>query len=565
MNGSLWSESPVGHIQDLAVEIMSLASSLPKRGKDAFRALYVQCCEDVATLAYTLMSPDFSWSDYRPGIGGITLDPLSSFSSTILELIRKHKDAPGLEEWDSNEERIRLSKYGILSDKVEGLLRTQHALGHLPVAAITLAWLSSRDERDFYIFRHGFTIWKDAQEESLETIAGNLGITAERCRQKRKCLLEGLSSFVKTIDPEGPCPYEYLDAELDAIVNQAEGTSFTADFIRFIFGSSYPELTVAGNVEDSLLVKLKGGTDDAFIAAVPFDLAQVADFDAFLAGIEAKNAEKRTEIQHLPLSLPSPEAKSVAAALASLRYGWSEDEGSLRVPPNADKNRSDIMEDIIRDAGCPLSMEEIVSEYAKRYPDREADPTRIRGNMQVNPRIAPIGRSGVYSLAEWTSGKARGGTIRSFVRECLDNDSTHIVPARDVYEYVRQFRPSSTDENIITNLMLEKEKSFRIIWKNGTSYLSYSANPIPDGFKQVTRSVSDRRSFEESIALLDKFISRYGRLPKVCDDPEQTRLARFLTNQRSLQRRGMLTPEEVAELHRIKNRVNGGCVQLELF
>lgn len=565
MSSSLWSESPVAHIQDLSVEILSRASSLSKRGKDAFRALYSQCGEDVATLAYTLMAPDFSWADYHPGIGGITLEELTAFSASILELVRRCKDAPGLEQWDIYEKKFRLSRYGIAPDRADELLQAQRALGYFPVVALTLAWLSSGDERDYYIFRHGFAIWEDACEEPLAAIAAHLGITAERCRQIRKHLFGELADFLQTIETDGPCPYDCLDGNVQSVVNEAEGTAFTADFIRFILGSSYPELTVIGDAEVSFLVKLKGGTDDAFVAAIPQGPAQEADFNAFLDGIEAKNVEKRTEVQYYPLPDSSPQARNLAATLARLRYGWTEEGGQLVIPTNADKNRSDIMENIIRDAGRPLSMEEIIKEYARRYPDRTTDPAKIRGNMQVNPCIVPIGRSGVYSLAEWRDGSARGGTIRSFVRECLDSSETHIVPTQEVFDYVRRFRPTSSNENIVTNLMLETEKSFRVIWKGDISYLSYSTEPIPEGYRQLTRTVTERRSFEESIALVDRFISRNGYMPKVCDDPEQTRLARFLTTQRSLRRRGLLTQEEISEFNRIESKANGGCVQLELF
>ena len=223
------------------------------------------------------------------------------------------------------------------------------------------------------------------------------------------------------------------------------------------------------------------------------------------------------------------------------------------------------MEDIIRDAGRPLSIEEIMQEYARRYPDRKTDRLKIRGNIHVNPRIVPHGRTGVYSLAEWTDGCARGGTIRSFVRECLDGSESHIVPSKEVYEYVRRFRPASSDENILCNLMLESEKSFRILWKDGISYLSYSAEDIPEGYQQHVRSQSERRSFSESIGLIDNFISRHGYMPKVCDNPEETRLARFLSNIRSQRRKEQLTEEELSELIRLESKLDGGIIQLELF
>lgn len=562
---SLWAESPVGHIQDLAPEILEKASALSKRGQDAFRTLYAHCAEDVATLAYTLLDPLFSWENSHDRLGGKTIAELAGFSSEILALVEAHKDVPGLEEWDTYQKKARIGKYGITGDEGDSLLQLEQSLGYFPVAAFVGAWFSSREERERYIYCHAFVFWKDAQDESMAEIAEHLGVTGERARQIRVRLFKELTAFLKGLTIEGDCPYNCLDNNLADTVNQAEGTTFNANFIRFIFGSAYTSLAVAGNVEESLVVKLRGGTDDTFVAAVPKALADAFDLNTYLSRIESLNAERRLDPHREPLPEDSPQVKDLCATLAFLRYGWERENDFLILPPNADKNRSDIMEDIIRDAGRPLSMDEIMLEYSRRYPDRETDRLKIRGNMQGNPRIVPQGRTGVYSLAEWTEGSARGGTIRSFVRECLDASENHIVPSKEVYEYVRRFRPKSTDENIISNLMLESEKSFRILWKDGFSYLSYSAEDIPDGYKQSVRSQSERRSFQESVDLIDGFISRQGCMPKVCDDPEETRLARFLSNARSLRRKGMLTEEEMQELSRLESRLDGGVIQLELF
>lgn len=564
-NYTLWSEKSIENIQELEVEIIDWASSLSKRGKDAFLALYHQCNANVATMAHTLMAPDFSWTSYHQGIGGKTLDELTTFTKDILGLVGRHKGASGLDDWELVEEKCRLLRCGITEEDAEKLQQSERRLGYFPVVAFVQAWLSSRNERDRHIYRHGLAIWEDAQEEPLASMAEDFDITAERCRQIRNRLFEELSDYLHTIETEGPCPYDCLGKDLASKVNQAEGTAFTADFIRFILGSTYPHLTVVGGHQDSFFVKLKGGTEDTFVAAIPRALSETFDFNSFLTAAQTRNTEKRTKTQYLQLPEWDLEAKELACALAGLRYGWTSENGSLVIPPNADKNRSDIMEDIIRDAGHPLTIDEIAGEYARRYPNRSTDKTKIRANMQGNPKIVPIGRSGIYSLSEWDSGQTRGGTIRSFVRECLNNSGTHIVPSKEVYEYVRRFRPNSSDENIITNLMLETDKPFRIIWKDDVSFLSYSADPLPDGYKQITRTFTEKRSFEESIALLDDFISHFGYMPKVCDDPEQTRLARFLSNIRSLRRHGLLPQEEMEELQRIENKVNGGCIQLELF
>lgn len=364
-NYTLWSEKSIEHIQELEVEIIDRASSLPKRAKDAFLALYHQCNADVATMAHALMAPDFLWTSYHQGIGGKTLDELTTFTKGILELVGRHKGAAGLGDWELVEEKCRLLHYGITEEDAEKLLQSERTLGYFPVVAFVQAWLSSKNERDRHIYRHGLAIWEDAQEESLASMAEQFDITAERCRQIRNHLFEELSDYLHTIETEGPCPYDCLDKDLASKVNQAEGTAFTADFIRFILGSVYPHLTVVGAPQDCFLVKLKGGTEDAIVAAIPRTLAETFDFNSFLTAAQTRNTEKR--------------------------------------------------------------------------------------------------------------------------------------------------------------------------------------------------------SFEESIALLDDFISHFGHMPKVCEDPNQTRLARFLSNIRSLRRRGLLPQEEMEELQRIENKVNGGCIQLELF
>lgn len=562
MPNSIWSETPIEHVQNLSVEVLDYASSLSKRAKDAFRALFDQCGEDIVSLGYALMSPDFSWDKYHSGLGGKSLEELRGFSMRVLKLLRDHRDLPGLEELSYHERIAQIAGYGLTRADVDKLLQLEQSLGYFPIAAFVSDWISSRQERDLYIYSHGFSIWKDGQELSLQEMALSLNVTFERCRQIRKQLFEELLSMLQGLNIEETCPYDYLSRDLDSFVNDAEGTSFNLNFIRLILGNSYSSLSAVGNIEDSILFKLRGGTDDSFIAAVPLPIADSCDVNAFLADLESLNGEKSTETRWLKLPDWNIDSGNLAARLAELRYGWTVSGDSLVIPPNADKNRPGIIEDIIRDAGRPLSIDEIVAEYSKRYPDRQTDPAKIRGNIHVNPKIVPIGRTGVYSLKEWNSGSARGGTIRSFVRECLDNSETHIVPSKDVCEYVRRFRPSSTDENIITNLKLETERSFRIIWKDGISYLTYSTGPVPEGYNQIVRSVVEKRGFEESIALLEDFVTRNGRMPKVCDNTEETRLARFLAIQRSLFRRGLVSENREKELYRIENLLDGGLFEL---
>ena len=562
---SLWADCPIRHIQDLEPQILGMASHLSKRGQDAFGALYAQCEERVPTLLRTLIDPLFSWIVCHDRLGEKTLSELAAFSSDVLALVEKYGAVPGLEDWDICKRKASLAKYGIPPESLEVLFQLEQSLGYFPVLALVGAWIDAREERDNYICCHAFDFWQDSRGEVLSDIAEHLGITAERTRQVRVALFRELTLFLQGLALDSPCHYDPLSLDLADTVSKAEGTSFNANFIRFILGGAFSSLTAVGRVEDSFVLKLKGGTDDAFVAAVPMSLSGTFDFNGYLMGLEALRAQKRVEPHREPLPEGPSGLKDCCAALAFLRYRWERDGDFLLLPPNEEKNRPGIMEDIIRDAGRPLTVDEILQEYKRRYPERKTDVRKIRGNMRLNPRIVPIGREGVYSLAEWTEGSIRGGTIRSFVRECLDASGNHIVPTKEVCEYVRTFRPTTSEQTIISNLKQESSKSFRILWKDGVSYLSYSSQEIPEGYTPYLRSQTVRRSFQESVDLVDAFISTHWRMPSLGGEPSEARLGRFLSTARRLRRRGLLSEEEMAELDRLETRLDGGVIQLELF
>ena len=562
---SLWGQGPVHEIQDLSFEILTRATRLSKRGKDAVRALFNQCGRKVAPFAYTLMNPAFSWANVAEGLGGKTLGELSDFTEDILKLLAGFQTVPGLEDWNVRQGKAKLIRFGLSGDQADGIIRLEHELGHFPLATFLRDWFSAHPERERYIFRHGFAVWEATEPEDLGTMGERLSVTRERLRQIRVRLAQELATMLDGLSLPGPCPYPVLSPDCAALTNKEEDTSFTADFLRYAIGLAFNDLSLVGSPLESFFVKLRGEAEDSFVAAIPSVLARQYDFNAFLAEMEAVNGRKRLETTRWELPSETGEITETAAMLALLRYGWKTEEGELVIPPNAEKNRSDIMEDIIRSAGRPLTIEEIAEEYVRRYPDRKTDRSRIQGNIHVNPRIVPMGRTGVYSLSEWNTGAERGGTIRSFVRECLDNSESHLVPAKEVYEYVRRFRPSSTDTNILSNLMLETEKSFLLVWKEDIPYLTYTSDGIPEGYRKYYRAFEGVRSSEESMEQLNRFVSRFGRMPRVCADSEETRLARFLSKVRGFRRRGLLKEEDRVALQAIESRLDGGVLQLELF
>ena len=130
---------------------------------------------------------------------------------------------------------------------------------------------------------------------------------------------------------------------------------------------------------------------------------------------------------------------------------------------------------------------------------------------------------------------------------------------------MRKFRPDTTETNMVSNLMLEAEKSFVVVWKDEVNYLMYSDRPVPEGFKKISRTVVPKRSFEESMALVNSFVDRNGRYPRTNGDEDEQRLARFISTQRSLSRRGLLEKEEQEALDALDGQLTDGSFQLNLF
>ena len=136
------------------------------------------------------------------------------------------------------------------------------------------------------------------------------------------------------------------------------------------------------------------------------------------------------------------------------------------------------MEEILREAGQPMTLAEMMDEYMYQYPERDANESSLRGAIGGNKNIVPVGRSSTYALAEWNHETFRGGTIRQFVQECIDQSPEKIARTADVAEYVMRFRPGTNEYNILTNLSLDAENTYRFFYKDGQMYIGYSSLEI---------------------------------------------------------------------------------------
>ena len=139
--------------------------------------------------------------------------------------------------------------------------------------------------------------------------------------------------------------------------------------------------------------------------------------------------------------------------------------------------------------------------------------------------------------------------------EYLDALDNPIAKADDVCEYVRRFRPESSDGSISSNLMQESNRKFVVLQKEGVRYFGYSGRDYGPMYRIIVGERPLKRSTEESMRLLEEFILANGHFPYGNDaNEEEYRLYRFVGNRRSAYKRGALQEQEAEDWKTFENR-----------
>lgn len=114
-------------------------------------------------------------------------------------------------------------------------------------------------------------------------------------------------------------------------------------------------------------------------------------------------------------------------------------------------------------------------------------------------------------MTEWTHGEHRGGTIREFATEYLLSLSPSIAPLEDIGNYVRRFRPASSDKSIHANLLLGG--TYDIFYKEEVRYIGFANQEYPEEYRRFCSQTDSRRDFKSSCTLLEQFVAANERLP----------------------------------------------------
>ena len=437
----------------------------------------------------------------------------------------------------------------------DGILKLENTLGHFPLFAALKAYFEGLEGEERSII-DGLFITREGQiPREREEVAAELGLSPERVRQKRYKLVGILEDYFASYRIHGfvdKCPYNYQMRRINEEINAEEGTNFNLNFINWVLASVFEEVTLLGDV-----VKTITGYYEKyrFLYLVPTELCRFMDFNTFLEEIKSRLAEKRINEEkvnlhtlincHLKTQYCEDEMPAIETACRSLLYlhfPVEVDYGQIIFRPNARKNNPLVVEEILRAAGHPLTLEEIYNEFIYQYPERFTEMNALRSSVANNPNIIPISRTSTYMLAEWESDFRRGGSIRQIVADYLRGLNPTIAPMTVITEYVCKFRPTTDEYSILTNLSLEQTGMFSFFFKEGIRYVGLSESTYPIEYFSYSGDARTVAAMSIGYPKLFEFISENSRFPFSSGvDEHEKQLSGFWRRQQRYYEAGVLS------------------------
>lgn len=538
--------------------------TLSTRSYNAMCELYEICGKSFSSFYIEISNPGFNIKDIH-NVGKKSAEELNLWINSIKDFVATFF-ANGLSAKQS--ELIAINKLQLLGIKgdLEEILRLYEHMGYFPYFAAIQSYFSSLADRDQRVIKYQLDIFASKELYGLKEASKLLGLTSERTRQLRNGVFEQIQLYIESltkITANYPLCDSYFKTDVKDI-NLSEGTNFNDDFVKWVISILAPERYVLlGNIEDAFY--------NPYGKELPLVLVSrkfngVFSFDKFIKYLSAINEEKRVDdrsiilkdcvlgffkdrIYYEYIDEIIRECKTIVSTL----FDFEISNETIHIRKNAERNNPELVEIIIREAGHSMTLDEIYTEFQKRYPNRTKSANSLAGALRLNSNISCVGRSSTYTLTEWTHGEHRGGTIREFATEYLLSLSPSIAPLEDIGNYVRRFRPASSDKSIHANLLLGG--TYDIFYKEEVRYIGFANQEYPEEYRRFCSQTDSRRDFKSSCTLLEQFVVANERLPFSSNVPEdEKRLCRFWNIQLQKLAKGTLGEEEKCIVEQMQDR-----------
>ena len=537
---SIINESDAERIEANKSCIMNEMFSLSVRTKNVLQNLLENSCSGSIVKFYSVItSPDFDPKELR-NIGKRSLPEISQFVDFVQSLITS--DSTTEEELAKNRKVRQWVDAGIVERKdVDFIQRTYEKVGHFPLYSAIGLFINNLDERHRLITQTQLFIYEYDQYIDRSQVAAQLRLTPERIRQLRVKCLERIKNHIIKFKHQVADLSSYYNLDDLSNVNAREEVSFSASFCYWVLSLINPDYSVIGDAQTCFYNPYG---KELKLEICSTKLNKIFDFKSFISSFdELYNSKHYDDIDIVLTSYldkffrkgivfeSREEIHSKCIQIIRDSYPCIFNGNHLVIQSNAIRNIPDLVEQVIRENGHAMSAEELFSIISSQYPGKTRSVDTVAAAARNNPNVKPVGRASIYTLKEWVEGEDRSGTIRDFALEYLLSLDTPIAVISEIGDYVRKFRPTSSDRSIQSNLLMESSGRFALYTKNKITYVGLSSYDYDPSYVKFNAVYTPKRASQTSFSLLEEFIQKNNHFPFfTTDDPEERRLSRFWHN-----------------------------------
>jgi len=409
--------------------------------------------------------------------------------------------------------------------------------GHLPMFYLLEKFFRSvlETNRNFQIYTLRSPIFKNVESKTLEEIGEERNLTRERVRQihmkyrKRLCEVEDEFkdkenfSLAKIIENSNDWRYVIDDFQANNCVDISmltnycaqENHHFTDDFVLFVVGAVgkndffsigkpiLPYPTRSYNEWNNCYLVKKELTDKFDFMRL-FELIEEYEY----SNTEDLVASARELIidTFFPawIDYDSDIVEDVSDVVSNLliqELGMiPDDQFRFTIEGQKEENVADIIYDILKSNGDPLSCEELFQSIDDKYPHRYKSPSSIKSFVDRDPRLCLVGGNNLVALIEWEHVKL--GSIRNIIVQYLE-EFDEPQQAKDIVSYVQKYRDTS-------------DNSIRATMGSGDQFVQFSGGYYGLSWKEYPEvfylDESDR-AFYKRIQEFEQFLQTHNHFP----------------------------------------------------
>ena len=363
--------------------------------------------------------------------------------------------------------------------------------GHLPMFYIFEKFIRKKlkNNRDYQILNFLSPLFKDEDYYTSEEIASKVDLSRERIRQiyvKTKKQFNGSFNSQKSENGISLSKFfvnnndwdyiknkfahnSYLDVSCAREISALETNSFTDLFVLLIINHiTQGEFELVGKEPIPPFTRwFKTSWNNCYL--IKKELTDKFDFNKIfqlIADFESSSTEDIVvSIREMLLGIfleawkefdsnIVDELSEVVATILIKELGIIPDINfNFTIEGKKEENVADILYDILKTNGNPLSYEELYLAIDERYPNKYKSPASIRAVVMKDPRLCNVGVNNLVGLLEWNH--IIIGSIRDIIAQYLAkfNEPQHIS---EIARYVQRYR--DTTERSIRNTMISGEQ-----------------------------------------------------------------------------------------------------------